>query len=186
MTEYLTIVADPPWPYPEGWPAWASRSTERSSLPYPSMTVEAISALPVARHIAREGHVFLWTTNRYLDAAFDVLRAWDCTPKQTLVWCKPPQGKGPGGMFATTTEFVVIGQRIRPNTNAHGKRTMGERVDTSWFAWPRGRHSEKPAAFMDMVERVAPGPYLELFARRRRLGWDAWGDEVESDLEMTP
>ena len=38
--------------------------------------------------------------------------------------------------------------------------------------------------FLDLVEQVSPGPYLELFARRKRIGWDVWGDEVESDVEM--
>ena len=87
-------------------------------------------------------------------------------------------------MFATTTEFVIVGQRIGENSHARGTRTNGERVDTSWFAWPRYRHSEKPEAFQDMVEQVCPGPYLELFARRKRLGWHAWGNEVPSDICM--
>jgi hypothetical protein len=49
------------------------------------------------------------------------------------------------------------------------------KVDSSWFLWPRGAHSVKPAAFGDLVERVSPGPYVELFARSPRLGWDSWG-----------
>ncbi len=57
------------------------------------------------------------------------------------------------------------------------------RATTRWFTWPRGRHSEKPEAFLDLVEQVSPGPYLELFARRQRLGWDTWGDEA---LEHVP
>ena len=52
------------------------------------------------------------------------------------------------------------------------------REPSSWHQWPRGRHSTKPEAFIDMVERVSPGPYLELFARRQRLGWDTWGNEA--------
>lgn len=46
---------------------------------------------------------------------------------------------------------------------------------TTWWNWPRGAHSAKPAAFLDMVEQVSPGPYVELFARAPRLGWDSWG-----------
>ncbi len=61
---------------------------------------------------------------------------------------------------------------------------LSARVNTRWFTWPRGRHSEKPAAFYDMVEQVSPGPYLELFARRQRLGWDTWGDEALEHVEM--
>jgi N6-adenosine-specific RNA methylase IME4 len=49
------------------------------------------------------------------------------------------------------------------------------RVNTTWWLWPRGAHSVKPAGFLDIVEQVSPGPYVELFARQPRLGWDAWG-----------
>lgn len=61
-----------------------------------------------------------------------------------------------------------------------GQRTAPplRRAPSSWFEWPRGRHSEKPEAFIDLVEQVSPGPYLELFARRNRLGWDTWGNEA--------
>lgn len=53
-----------------------------------------------------------------------------------------------------------------------------------WFTWNRGAHSAKPEAFLDMVETVSPGPYLELFARRQRLGWDTWGNEALEHAEM--
>lgn len=182
MQRYGTIVADPPWEYAEGWPGWGTRRP----LPYAAMTLDEIMALPVGDWAAREGYLFLWTTNRYLEAAFRVARAWTFTPRQVLTWCKPPMGKGPGGMFATTTEFVLVAQRINPGTNAHGPRTRGERIPTSWFQWSRGRHSQKPAAFLDMVEAVSPGPYLELFARPpHRLGWDVWGAESANTIDLT-
>lgn len=53
------------------------------------------------------------------------------------------------------------------------------RCHRSWWEWPRGPHSTKPAAFLDVVEQVSPGPYVELFARHQRLGWDAWGHGYE-------
>lgn len=58
------------------------------------------------------------------------------------------------------------------------------KVDTRWWLWPRGKHSEKPEAFQDLVEQVSPGPYVELFARRDRLGWDTWGNESLGTAEM--
>lgn len=57
-----------------------------------------------------------------------------------------------------------------------------ERLDTTWFEWPRGRHSEKPPGFLDVVEQVSPGPYVELFARQPRLGWDHWGYGFEGTI----
>jgi N6-adenosine-specific RNA methylase IME4 len=175
--KYRTIVADPPWPYEEGWPGWGLNREKRLALPYPSMTIPEISALPVAQLAEPEGYLFLWTTSRHLEAAYGVVRAWSFTPRQVVTWCKPEHGEGPGGMFATTTEFVLVAQRIGPKSHARGQRTLGTRVPTSWFQWPRGKHSAKPEAFLDVVEQVSPGPYLELFARRNRLGWDTWGNE---------
>jgi N6-adenosine-specific RNA methylase IME4 len=57
------------------------------------------------------------------------------------------------------------------------RRDSPQGSNTSWFQWPRGAHSAKPEAFLDLVEQVSPGPYLEMFARRARFGWDYWGDE---------
>lgn len=180
ISRYSTIVADPPWAYEGGFNGFG----KRRALPYESMSIEEITSLPVPRLSAKEGYLFLWATNRHLPAAFFVLDAWGFTYRQTLTWDKGDVGSGLGGMFATNSEFVLVGQNIRSGTNAHGARTNGERVPTSVFRWPRGEHSQKPEAFLDVVERVAPGPYLELFARRRRLGWDAWGDQVESNVEL--
>ncbi len=170
---YGCVVADPPWPYPEGWPPFGGPDrdqAQRRKLPYSSMTVEEIKSLPVADLGAV--HLYLWTTSRYLPAAFDVLAGWGYKYSQTLTWCKPPRGVGPGGRFTITTEFVLFG--------SSGPAPMLERVDTTWWLWPRAQHSVKPAAFMDMVERVSPGPYLELFARQGRLNWTSWGRGYET------
>jgi N6-adenosine-specific RNA methylase IME4 len=180
VSAYRTVVADPPWQYNEGWPGW-SGDGERRPLPYPSMALEDIEAVPVRSMLAAEGYLFLWTTNRHLEDAYRVVRAWGCRPSTVLTWCKAPMGQGPGGMFAITTEFVIVAQRINVGTHAHGKRTTGERIDTTWFQWKRGAHSVKPDEFMEMVERVSPEPRLELFARRRRFGWDVWGDEAPTE-----
>lgn len=97
-------------------------------------------------------------------------------PSQMLVWSKPPRGLGMGGAFANTTEFILFCRRgsLRPSA----------RTDSTWWTWSRGAHSVKPEAFMDMVEKVSPGPYLELFARRQRIGWNSWGNECRCDVEL--
>jgi N6-adenosine-specific RNA methylase IME4 len=63
-------------------------------------------------------------------------------------------------------------------------RTPLDRAPSSWFNWPRTGHSAKPEAFLDMVEQVSPGPYVEMFARRARFGWDYWGDQSLGTAEM--
>ncbi len=172
---YRTIVADPPWKYDEGWPMSNGQgqkgNTGRQALAYSTMTVAAIAAMSVEDLADADAHLYLWTTNRYLRMAHSVAEGWGFKPSQTLTWCKPPRGLGPGGAFASTTEFVLFCRR--------GKLPTQAKIDTTWWQWPRTGHSTKPAAFLDVVESVSPGPYVELFARSPRLGWDSWGHGYE-------
>lgn len=154
---------------------WGRHRGGSVTLPYSTMTMEAISALPVREQVEDSAHLYLWTVNRHLEAAYGVVRAWGFRPAQLLVWAKPPMGIGFGGAFTTTTEFVLFARR--------GSLAHLQRSDSSWWPWSRVyenghiAHSAKPDAFYDLVEQISPGPYLELFARRQRLGWDSWGDE---------
>ena len=133
------------------------------------MTVEQIAALPVADLAEPDAHLYLWTTQRYLLPAHNVALAWRFQPMKVLVWCKPPTGFAMGGTYGNACEFILFCRR--------GSLAASERVPRDWWEWPRTAHSAKPEAFLDMVERVSPGPYVELFARRDRLGWDTWGNE---------
>lgn len=175
---YHTIVADPPWPMPSGGPYKGSARYKKppSSLPYPTMTIEQIQGLDVPA--AKDAHLYLWTPNAFLEHVHGVARAWGFKPAQMLAWVKTPRGLGLGGTFTNTVEFVLFARR--------GTLKATRRVDTSWFHWtrPHNKHSAKPQAFLDLVEEVSPGPYLEMFAREKRSGWDSWGDEIESDLEI--
>lgn len=189
MSRYRTIVADPPWAYDEGWPG-ASTSPlsafnhgvkpqgrqRRVDLPYGSMTVEAICAIPVLALAEDDAHLLLWTTNRYVAASYDVASTWGFRPSQLLTWCKSRRGLGPGGVFASTSEFILYARR--------GKPEHLRRQDSTWWEWPRAAHSVKPDAMLDMVEAALPGPYLEMFARRARFGWSYWGDESLGTAEM--
>lgn len=170
---YRTIVADPPWEQPTGGAAndqsWDA-GRKPSSLPYTPMPFEAIRALPVSDLADARAHLYVWTTNAFLERTFGLVREWGFKPSQVLVWAKTPRGFGPGGVFSNTTEFILFSWR--------GSCSPLQREDTTWWHWPRSGHSVKPEAFLDVVESVSPGPYLELFARRQRLGWDTWGNEA--------
>lgn len=174
MPKYRTIVVDPPWHY-DGFgvgrvPAGVVHDGRKTPLPYPTMTVDEICALPVSEFAERDAHLYLWTTNKYLPDAFRVVKVWGFRYSQTLVWAKTPMGKGLGGAFAQNAEFIVFARR--------GTLRHKERVESVWFNWARTAiHSKKPDAGLDLIETVSPGPYLEMFARRQRLGWDTWGNE---------
>ena len=171
--EFSTIVADPPWKYG----SWGKATpTSRPNckvykMPYPTMTVEAIAALPVAKLAAANCELYLWATQKYLPDAFRVMAAWGFKYCQTLTWCKTPRGTGQGGIFCPTTEFLLLGRK--------GKMPVKKRVDTTWWNVKRTmRHSEKPEHFQDVIETVTNEPRLELFARRKRPNWTTWGNEV--------
>ena len=84
------------------------------ALTYDQMTVEAIKALDVEGRAADDAHLYLWTTNRYIEAAYDVARAWGFKPSVLLVWAKKPQGVGLGDTYRLTTEFVLFARRGNP------------------------------------------------------------------------
>lgn len=173
--KFKTIVADPPWDVGRG-PEWSSNGKSRP-LTYPTMTVEEISNVPVKDHADASSHLYLWTINKYIEQTYAIARAWGFSPSTLLTWCKPPHGIGLGGTYSLTCEHCLFARR--------GTCTALRRVDSTWWEWSRGGHSEKPEAFIDMVESVSPGPYLELFARRNRLGWSTWGNESLCHIEMT-
>jgi N6-adenosine-specific RNA methylase IME4 len=142
---------------------------------YPVMPVADIAAMPVRDVAADDCHLYLWTTQRFLRDAYTVLDAWGFKQGAVLVWSKPP--KGVCGTWVCSAEFCIFARR---GTLAAKRRHIG-----TVFNWSRGRHSAKPEAFQDMVKTVSPGPYLELFARRPRLNWTVWGNEVDADSAIT-
>jgi N6-adenosine-specific RNA methylase IME4 len=169
---FRCIVADPPWR-----PRLHRNTIGRREGPYragpqryyPLLEVDEICAMQPPS--AARSHLWLWCINQHLDWGYCVARAWGFEPQQIITWAKPGVGIG---QFQCNSEQVLVCRKGGPADNSFGK-TGG-----TWFEWPRGRHSEKPAAFFDLVRRVSPGPYLEMFARRQRSGWVCRGDEVQS------
>lgn len=178
--KYRTIVADPPWEYGKSrgfsWRAGCPSGERGPMLDYPTMPVSDIAGLPVSDMAEDDAHLYVWTTQRYLWDVPRIVGAWGFKPSSTITWAKAPTGFSLGGTFGMASEFVVFCRR--------GTLSAKTRTNRDWWEWPRGKHSVKPEAFLDLVEQVSPGPYLELFARRQRLGWDTWGNEALCHVEM--
>ena len=170
--EYSTIVADPPWDVKRGAPQGRPEGVQLASepLPYPTMTIEEICQLPVTNAAADNAHLYIWTINKYIEDTYRVARAWGFQPSTMLYWLKEPKGIGLGGTYALCVEPILFCRR--------GTLAAKKRCDRNWWSWPRGAHSVKPPGFQTLVEEHSPGPYLEMFARRKRDGWDVWGNEV--------
>lgn len=169
--EYATIVADPPWRYA------AAATKADAGKHYDTMTLGQIMALrdSVAALAAPDAHLWLWTTNAFIEEGYDVVRAWGFRPLTLLTWCKPQPGVG--YYLRNNTEHCILASRGAP-------LVPEEKGMATWYVWPRKEHSAKPDAFYDLVEQVSPDPRIEMFSRRARLGWDTWGDEALHGTEL--
>lgn len=186
--KFRTIFADPPWEVKagtlQGREGFLDANGAPKDLPYPSMTINQIASLPVGNVTDDDGaHLYLCTINKYVENAYMVARAWGFEPSTLLVWAKNTMGGGLGGAYGISTEYVLFCR--------YGKCTALDREPRTWWNWKRPydergkpRHSAKPPELYSMIERVSPGPRLELFARDRRPNWHAWGNEVSAKNEI--
>lgn len=170
---YQTIVVDPPWAYRQKWADFSksmwtkNRKIRGSDGLYGSMDMDALKALPVGSWADDNAHLYLWVTNSFMVEGHELARAWGFEPKTIITWVKNQIGMG--FYFRGTTEHVLFCVK---------GSLKGQRRDLpTHLIAPRGRHSEKPDAFYDMVETMSPGPYLDVFARRQRFNWDTYGNE---------
>ncbi|GAA4550019.1 MT-A70 family methyltransferase [Amycolatopsis samaneae] len=165
---YRTILADPPW-------GRSSQCGQRGAdRHYPLMSLEAIRALPVGQLAAEDAHLWLWVTNHDWREQVTVMEAWGFTYKSCLTWIKPYFRLG--RYLRNQTEHLLLGTR--------GAAPIQFRGQGTWFYAPSQEHSHKPEEQYAIIERCSPGPYLELFARRPRPGWQVWGNEVACDVEL--
>jgi N6-adenosine-specific RNA methylase IME4 len=184
--QYGTIISDIPWPEFGG--GKIKRGADRH---YPLMKLPEICALgpEVMKISLPDSHHWMWVTNNYLMKARDVIDAWGLTYITTITWRK--LGRMGLGQYARgTTEHVLLCRRGCPpyRTLPDGKRaqiTTDFEVDGAWFdsVRPDGVHSRKPPNVHEFAEKISPGPYLEMFARTARPGWDSWGNEAPPSLQ---
>lgn len=173
--KYSTILADPPWQFNN---RTGKVAPEHQRLyRYQTMTFDEIMALPVQSIVREQSHLYLWVPNALLREGLCVLEAWGFTYKTNLVWLKirndgGPDGRGVGFYFRNVTESILFGVRGGMRTLAPGRRQV------NLIASQKREHSRKPDELYDLIEACSPGPYLELFARYKRSGWDQWGDQL--------
>lgn len=170
---YRTLVVDPPWSYrvsslPPSSKAANGRRSRAAAENYNTLSISQIEAIPLGTWAEDNAHLYVWTTNAFMEEAHRLCRTWGFEQKTIITWIKPNIGMG--HHYRNTTEHILFAVRGKLATARSDVRTD--------FSAPRGSHSEKPAAFYDMVESMSPGPYLDVFARKQRFGWDCFGNEV--------
>lgn len=165
IKRYRTLIIDPPWSKEQGGKYGAIQH-------YELMPLERIKALPIKDLTEENAHVWLWVTNATLRDGYDVLEAWGFKPRSIFTWIKLRVGLGV--YLRNCTEHILLGTR--------GKAPVLCKNQINYGIFQVQDHSHKPEEIHKIVERVSPGPYAELFARRKYPGWDVWGNEVESDF----
>jgi N6-adenosine-specific RNA methylase IME4 len=154
------LVLDPAWQYDKD--AWRFAA---STPDYPTMTVEEIRQVDVPGLADQDCILWLWTTNKHMADALDLVRHWGFRQKTIMTWVKDRMGVGE--WLRGQTEHCILAVRGRPVKTLTNQTTV--------LQAPRGRHSEKPEEFYRLVESLCPGSKVELFARRPREGWVTHG-----------
>jgi DNA (cytosine-5)-methyltransferase 1 len=175
------ILADPPWQFQNKTGKVAPEHQRLNR--YSTLSLHEIKALPVAEAAADTSHLYLWVPNALLPEGLAVMEAWGFSYKSNLVWHKirkdgGPDGRGVGFYFRNVTEILLFGVRGRnARTLAAGRRQV------NYLATRKREHSRKPDEQYGLIEACSPGPFLELFARGIRGGWECWGAEATGDYE---
>jgi N6-adenosine-specific RNA methylase IME4 len=163
MGKYSTIVIDPPWSY--------ANNSGRQATDYSDvMTLKDVLTFNIGQWVSDECHLYLWVTDAYVGHVYEVTEAWGFEAKTTLVWVKDRFGMG--NYYRHQHELCVFA--------AKGTKRLARMNASTVFHAPVTKHSEKPDAFYELVESCSPGPYLDVFARRRRPGWDVFGDQIDA------
>lgn len=150
---------------------------------YPLMSTVDICNLQVeGKHVSwlaeDNAHLYLWVTNNFLADGLRVMDAWGFQYKTVITWGKDRMGLGQ--YFRGQTEHLLFGVKgMVPYKSVGGKRAQGK----TYYFYKRGEHSQKPREFYELIEHVSAGPFIELFARNTRQGWDSRGNQVEMGRE---
>lgn len=191
--KYQIIYADPPWDFGN----WSSIKDEKLAkkcgrMLYPTMTTEEICALPVNEIADKKCVLFLWCPMSNLGKAFKVIKVWGFIYKTVgFTWVKlNPVSKtyysGLGNWTLGNPELCLLA--------THKDFPKRKKPVKQLVVAPRGKHSAKPPEVRRrIVGLLGDLPRIELFARKEEMlfqpndwkGWDVWGNEVESDIELT-
>ena len=178
--KYQIILADPPWSYFNG-----SVPQGGVNAQYPTIKLDDIKKLPVDKISADTSVLLLWATFPQLQEALEVMKAWGFKYK-TLGFSWPKTNKngtpffGIGYYAKSNVEVCLLGVK----GNAHS--LVKSNKVSSVILYPKTKHSTKPAIVREkIVELFGNLPRIELFARQKTEGWDVWGNEVKSDIDLT-
>jgi N6-adenosine-specific RNA methylase IME4 len=181
--KFSTILADPPWQFTNRTGKIAPEHRRLSR--YRTMGLQDIVDLPVDRIAGTTAHLYLWVPNALLPEGLLVMREWGFHYKSNIVWHKirkdgGSDGRGVGFYFRNVTELLLFGVRGK------GARTLSPgRSQVNYMSSRKREHSRKPDEQYELIESCSRGPFIELFGRGTRKGWETWGDQSNIGYEPT-
>lgn len=179
---YGAILADPPWQF-NCW-ADSDKAHGTANSHYNTMTKEDIANLPVADLAADDCCLFVWICWPNLLESLETIKSWGFTYKTcAFSWMKADVSTL--NLFSDPVDaYMGLGYWTRANSEVCLLATRGKpkRLNADvrqGIIAPRREHSRKPDGIHERIERLVAGPYLELFARQKRAGWDVWGNQTD-------
>jgi N6-adenosine-specific RNA methylase IME4 len=175
--KYQTIVIDPPWTVKNNLKDLRFYRTGKT-MPYPLMSDEEIKNFPIDDFADDRCDLFLWTITSKIPLCFEILKSWGFRYMDFFAWDKEI-GVPVNGIYRRV-EWVIYAYRGKMGINKKGS------FIPSMFREKRGKHSRKPDIFYETVRNHTLAPRIDIFAREHKEGFSAWGNEVESDVELKP
>ncbi len=185
MKKYQIIYADPPWKYKSTTsPNQIGKyKTQKSRNNYESMEFESIRNLSVQNIIDKDCYLFLWVTFPLLKECLTIFEAWGFKYKTIAFnWVKLNKNNwqpyfGTGYYTKSNSEICLLGVKGKPPKQSNKVSSI--------IMYPREEHSKKPTIIRKKIIQLCGDlPRIELFARQKTEGWDVWGNEIESDIEL--
>lgn len=132
--------------------------------------LDELLRLPISQICTENSHVHLWVPDFRMPDAPRVIAAWGFKFASCFVWVS---GKGGNGDYwRTSHQLLALG--VRGVLPFRGKSVL------SWVRADLKDHTVKPEVVRKLIERVSPGPYLELFGSQPTPGWTVLGSPAAS------
>jgi len=170
--KYNVIHIDPPWPL-----TFMSRKVRpnQKDMPYDLMTFEDIKNLPIESLCDESCFMFIWTTHKWLPKTFELIEEWGFNYNCTITWDKGVGFTPMGFMWSTEFCLFCIKKGNKTRLKKLGEKTIIKAKSKE--------HSRKPDAIFNLIDKVCDGKKIDVFARRKRFGWDTWGNDEKLDAK---
>ena len=186
VKKYQIIYADPPWHFGSGCVYQdGGRPVRKIEDQYLTTKTKDLKQIPVQDICDKDCLLFMWVIDSHIPDALELIKAWGFKYSTVAFYWVKKYNTGSncynvGRWTMKTVEPVFLASMGTP-MHFKKKSNVKQLIEAV-----RTKHSKKPNEVKDrIVELCGDLPRIELFARQKTEGWDVWGNEVESDIDLT-